>query len=49
MENFHLASAFEVMKSSTEFDILKDFAAKDKKAIRETIIKAVFSTDMAKH
>ena len=44
-----MASAFEVIKSSTDLDILKNFSDKERKSIREKMIKAVLSTDMAKH
>jgi hypothetical protein len=44
-----VASAFEVINSSSELDILRNFSDKERKAIREKMIKAVLSTDMAKH
>jgi hypothetical protein len=46
LENFHLASSFEIMQ---EINILENFTKKEAKHIREIIIKAVLATDMAKH
>jgi hypothetical protein len=44
-----MAQAFEVMKSQKGCDILKTFSHNERKIVREKMINAVLSTDMAKH
>ena len=49
LENYHVSSAFKIMKEKPECNILDCFTGSDYKMLRKTIITCVLGTDMTFH
>eukprot|EP00055_Hartaetosiga_balthica_P007084 m.23933 g.23933 ORF g.23933 m.23933 type:complete len:989 (-) comp5598_c0_seq1:290-3256(-) len=49
LENFHIATAFKLMKDDPFCDILAHFSEEDKKKMRRLMISMVLGTDMTRH
>jgi hypothetical protein len=49
LENFHVASAYSLMKRNRELDFMERVPQEDQKHIRGLVIDLVLATDMSKH
>ncbi len=49
LENYHVASAFKVIKSSEEYNIFSDLSKDNYKTMRKRIVESVLATDMTFH
>jgi len=49
LENFHLATAFRIMKEDPDCNIMASFSSEEELVVRKLMIDMVLSTDMAKH
>ena len=49
LENMHVASAFQLMRSSSEFDIFGTLPTAGRAEARETMIQMILATDMKAH
>lgn len=49
LENFHIAEAFNLLRSDPKFDIFSLLSKEEKKSLRKKIVECVLSTDMSSH
>eukprot|EP00056_Hartaetosiga_gracilis_P006200 m.94097 g.94097 ORF g.94097 m.94097 type:complete len:993 (+) comp12404_c1_seq2:160-3138(+) len=49
LENFHIATAFKLMKDDPSCDILENFSQEEQKKMRRLMITMVLGTDMTRH
>ncbi len=49
LENFHVASAFKLIKSHEQYNIFSDLSKEEYKTMRKRIVESVLATDMTFH